>query len=98
MIIELSVMFIELIGIFTLLRVRNYLYGKQNLKVGPYEDMVFCISCFIALLSIGILSNGKIWILLALPFFVYLLTPCILFSLKQWKEFLGLLNAYLNRR
>jgi hypothetical protein len=97
MVIEISIMFITLIGIFTLLRVRNYLYGKQKLTVGPYEDMVFCISSFLILLSIGILSNGKIWILLALPFFVYLLTPVILFSMRQWKEFLGLLNNYLRR-
>jgi hypothetical protein len=98
MVIELSIMFILLIGIFALLRVRNYLYNKQNLKVGPYEDVLFCISFFLGLLSIGILKNEKIWMLLALPFFVYLLTPVILFSMRQWKEFLGLLNSYLNRR
>jgi hypothetical protein len=91
-------MFIELIGIFTLLRVRNYLYGKQSLKVGPYEDMTFCILGFLGLLGTGLYLKQRILLLLALPFLVYLIAPIALFSAKQWKEFLGLLNTYLNRR
>jgi hypothetical protein len=97
MIIELSVMFIELIGIFTILRVRNYLYSKRNFTVGPHEDTLFCFSFFIGLLLTGLISNDKTWILISLPFFVYMLTPVILFSMRQWKEFLGLLNNYLRR-
>jgi hypothetical protein len=97
MIIELSVMFIELIGIFTILRVRNYLYSKQKFTVGPHEDTLFCLSFFTGLLSTGLILNDKIWILLSLPFLVYMLTPVIIFSMKQWKEFLGLLNNYIKR-
>lgn len=68
MVVDLAVMFIELVGIFTLLKIRSYLYDKQNLNVGPYEDMTFCISFFLGLLSIGLVTNEKIWILLAYLF------------------------------
>lgn len=90
-------MFIVLIAIFTLLRVRNWMYKKRGFNVGTYEDAIVCVSFFIGLFSIGILTKEKIWILLALPFFVYLLTPVILFSMRQWKEFLGLLDRYIRR-
>lgn len=97
MMIELASMFILLIGIFTLLRVRNYLYGKQSLKVGPYEDMTFCILGFLGLLGTGLYLKQRILMLLALPFLVYLIAPIALFSARQWKEFLGLLNNYIKR-
>jgi hypothetical protein len=97
MIIELSSMLILLIGIFTLLRVRDYLYGKQSLKVGPWEDATFCVASSTILFCIGMYLHQKIFILLAIPFIVYLITPVVLFSARQWKEFLGLLNNYLRR-
>jgi len=97
MVIEIASMFIVLIAIFTLLRVRNWMYKKRGFTVGTYEDAILCISFFFGSLFIGLLIHEKIWILLALPFFVYLLTPVILFSMRQWGEFLGLLDRYIRR-
>jgi len=97
MIIELASMFIMLVAIFTILRVRDYLYKKQGFTVEKYEDSIFCVSMFIALLCIGLYCKEKIFILLSLPFLVYLATPIVIFSFNQWKEFLGLLDMYIRR-
>ncbi len=97
LILDVAILFTELLAIFTLLKTRNYLYNKKGYIVGPYENTIALTSFFIGLLGIGIYLNERVLMLLSLPFFVYLIVPVIFFSLKQWKEFLGLLNAYLRR-
>jgi hypothetical protein len=94
---DVAILVITYMLINLLLKLRTFIYSKRNLTVGPYEDTVFCISFFIGLLSIGIVANSRYFLLVSIPFFVYLLVPVIFFSMKQWKEFLDLLNAYLNR-
>jgi len=97
MVIELIIMFTEFLGIFTLFKLRNYVYNKNKFTVGPYEDILACFSFFISLLLFWLFTKERILILLALPFFVYLIVPVIIFSIKQWKEFLDLILKYIRR-
>ena len=98
MIKEILGMFTVFLAIPMLLRLRDYLYKHQNLTKWYGEDSIFLTVFFSLLLCTGIYFNERLFVLLSLPFCVYLIVPVILFSFKQWKEFLGLLNIYLNRR
>jgi len=43
-----------------LLKIRDYLYRKKNLVVGGYEDPLFCLGLFFALLIHSALTNSEL--------------------------------------
>lgn len=97
MLFELLILFIELIGIFSVFKLRDYLFKRKSIEKSSMEDTIICFLFSLLLIVFGILLNMRILCLMSLPFLVYLIVPVVIFSVRQWKEFLDLIILYLRR-
>jgi len=86
-----------LLAIPILLKVRDYLYKQKGYTVHYLENTIFNGLFFTGTFIVGLIIKDRLIVLLSLPFLVWLIIPLVMFSLRQWKEFLDLLSIYLRR-
>jgi hypothetical protein len=84
MLIELLSAIVLLFSIPLLLKIRDYIYKKQNLKVGWYEDIIFLFGLLSFLLAHSMITGSEFTACLTIAPFTY-----INFKLYKyfWKKF-----------
>jgi amino acid transporter len=91
-IIEIECFFIILLTIPILFKIKDWSYRKQKLETIKSEEYAFLLIMFTSLFSYGYIVKQEFFTIISMAFFYWLLYDIILFDIKLWKEFLGIIK------
>lgn len=73
MLIEILSAIVLLFSIPLLLKIRDYIYKKQNLKVGWYEDTIFLFGLLFFLITHSMITGSEFTACLSIAPFTYII-------------------------
>jgi hypothetical protein len=85
-IIEIISMFVFLITIPLLFRVKNYFYIKMGYEIKKSEEIIFLLISFIVLISLAWYFDSRFLFFISLPFLVWYLIPVMKWELSLWRK------------